>query len=1038
MSSHTHTARFFELSLDLLCIAGTDGYFKQLSPSFTHTLGWSAEEMLARPFLDFVHPDDRAATLREVEKLAAGQPLLHFENRYQCKNGSWKTVAWRCNPQPDGTLYATGRDVTELKVTAAALQASEANLATTLDSIGDGVLATDAQRRITRLNPVAERLTGWTQAEALGRPVEEVLRIINEQTRQPAVVPVDDVLATGAIHGLANHTALIARDGTERSIADSAAPIRDGTGRISGVVLVFRDVTMESRLSTALRASEAYNRGIVESSPDCLKLLSLDARLLYMAPAGCRIMEVDDFCTLENADWLTFWKGDELTAAQRAVEAARAGGTGRFRGFCPTVKGSPRWWDVAITPILGADGKPVKLLCVSRDITESKRAEEQIVQLNETLDQRVSERTAELERAVAELALAEESSRQSEARFRMLVESVKDYSIIMLDVGGHIVSWNAGAERIKGYLADEIIGQHFSKFYPKEDVERGKPERELVVATSEGRFEEEAWRVRKDGSRFMANVVITAVRDGTGKLRGFAKVTRDVTAHRQVEAALRESEERFRDLFENANDLIQSVRMDGSFLYVNRAWRETLGYSEAEVSSLTLKDILHPSSLGHCMKQFQRVISGETLPRVEAAFLTKGGREIMVEGNSSCQFADGQPVATRSIFRDITERMKSEKNERRAQRLESIGTLAGGVAHDLNNALAPILMVTELLRMEYPARTELIDTVEASAKRGADMVRQLLTFAKGVEGERLLIQPLHLLKEMEKIIKGSFPKNIRLRTNYGRNLRTVLGDSTQLHQVLVNLCVNARDAMPEGGTLTLEAENTDVDSAYVTSVPEARPGPYVVWRISDTGTGIPPEVLDRIFEPFFSTKGPDKGTGLGLSTVLGIIKSHGGYIRVYSVPGQGTTFTVHLPASEEDAGHTAFVAKSGNGFRGNGETVLIVDDEQGIREVCRRVLTELNFKVLTASDGTEALIQVADHRADLRAVITDVHMPHMDGLTLVRLLKRMLPQAGLIVTSGRMDEREEHEFKSLGVAALLDKPFTQQALLEALKSVFVK
>lgn len=243
---------YFNIAIDMLSIESPDGYFRQINPAFSQTLGWTTEEMLARPFIEFVHPDDRAATLAEMQKLAAGQPTLDFENRYQCKDGSWKTLAWRSMPEPGGMLYSSARDMTEIKAAADALRISEERLAVTLHSIGDGVLATDTEGRITELNSVAEMLTGWTRAQALGRPVREVLRIISEETRLPAVIPVDQVLATGEVQGPANHTAIIARDGTERSIADSAAPIHDRTGRILGVVLVFRDVTAIQRLNAEL------------------------------------------------------------------------------------------------------------------------------------------------------------------------------------------------------------------------------------------------------------------------------------------------------------------------------------------------------------------------------------------------------------------------------------------------------------------------------------------------------------------------------------------------------------------------------------------------------------------------------------------------------------------------------------------------------------------------------------------------------------------------------------------------------------------
>jgi len=328
----------------------------------------------------------------------------------------------------------------------------------------------------------------------------------------------------------------------------------------------------------------------------------------------------------------------------------------------------------------------------------------------------------------------------------------------------------------------------------------------------------------------------------------------------------------------------------------------------------------------------------------------------------------------------------------------------------------------------------MLDTIQACAKRGADMVRQLLTFAKGAEGERVPLHADRLVRELEKLMKGSFPKNLQLVVKCDPKLPMVRGDATQLHQVLLNLCVNARDAMPHGGTLTLEAERREVDAAYASSVPDAKPGDYVVLRVRDTGTGIPPEILDRIFDPFFSTKGPDKGTGLGLSTVLGIVKGHGGFLEVHSQPGKGSTFTVYLPV-ERAGSDTEQVTKAAVEFHGQGETILFVDDEAAVREMARAVLRRLNFTPLTATDGADGVIQAAQHRTEIRAIIVDLHMPHMDGLAFVRAVRRMMPDIPVVVASGRMDDAVAEEFKTLGVTRRLDKPFTEAQLAETLKNL---
>lgn len=512
----------------------------------------------------------------------------------------------------------------------------------------------------------------------------------------------------------------------------------------------------------------------------------------------------------------------------------------------------------------------------------------------------------------------------------------------------------------------------------------------------------------------------------------------------QAEQALRESEERFRQVAEHSSEAVWFFALNPQrILYVNptveRIWGRPVEcfYQDAN----TWATAIHPADQRRVREVWAAWLQNPS-SRFEAEYRIvrpDGAVRWVLDSGTPIRNATGEVVRMSGVARDITERKEVESQRLRTQRLESIGTLASGVAHDLNNALAPILMATELLRLEFPDKaSQYLELIQASAKRGADMVKQLTTFAKGDEGERLVLQPRHLLKEMETLIRSTFPKNIQLQTSYTKDLRTIQGDATQLQQVLLNLCVNARDAMPDGGRLTLKAENIEIDNVYAEAVPEAKPGHYVVWRVEDTGTGIPPEIVDRIFEPFFSTKGKDKGTGLGLSTVSGIVKGHGGFLRLYSVPGRGSTFAVYLPATGTATGDTARLAKVDTTFRGHGETILVVDDEANVRDVTRAVLTALNFKVLTAASGTEALIQVTERRTELRAVITDLHMPGMDGLTFVRLIKGRLSQAGIIVASGRLDQREAQAFKQLGVSALLDKPFVQEQLVSALKTVFQK
>jgi two-component system, cell cycle sensor histidine kinase and response regulator CckA len=485
---------------------------------------------------------------------------------------------------------------------------------------------------------------------------------------------------------------------------------------------------------------------------------------------------------------------------------------------------------------------------------------------------------------------------------------------------------------------------------------------------------------------------------------------------------------------DEARDAIYACDSEARIIYWNEGATRLFGWTREEVFGKPVHEILSGSDAAHL--EASRAATREKGEwRGELTHMTNAGREVVVAGRMTVLPDESQALAGfLSINTDVTETKRVEKLMLRTQRLESIGALASGIAHDLNNSLAPILMGLEVLRDGYPDEP-MLATMETSAERGADMVRQLLGFAKGVEGSRLLIQPQILLNEIEKTIRGTFPKSIELEKNYPANLQTIRGDATQMHQVLLNLCINARDAMPEGGTLTLEAENTVLTGDHPDLGTDAEPGPYVVWRITDTGSGIAPENLERIFEPFFSTKGPDQGTGLGLSTAFGIVKGHDGFLRVSSVQGVGSTFSIYLPAAGPDAGAAAPAVRSETTYRGSGELILVVDDEPTVRQMTRLVLADLNWNVITASNGTEALLEVRKHGPALRAIITDQNMPQMDGLSFVRILKQKLPRVSIIVASGRMEEPERLSFMESGVHALLAKPFTRETLIETLKSV---
>ncbi|MBU6401365.1 MAG: response regulator [Verrucomicrobia bacterium] len=502
---------------------------------------------------------------------------------------------------------------------------------------------------------------------------------------------------------------------------------------------------------------------------------------------------------------------------------------------------------------------------------------------------------------------------------------------------------------------------------------------------------------------------------------------------RRAEEARLSAEARFHRLVEQSLVGIYVIQGD-RFVYVNPKMADIFGISAEVLTSRPVVEFIFEEDRALVAENIRKRLAGaaESI-RYGLRARRKDGTVLHIEAHGGRTEYNGQPAILGTLL-DVTEKKSLEAQLLRAQRMESVGRLASGIAHDLNNILSPIIMAVPLLRWgQAPDEAEkTLSTIERSAQRGVAIIKQLLTFGRGLQGERVVLDLRHLVGDMVRIAQETFPKNIRVQARVGRDLWPVSGDATQMHQVLLNLCVNARDAMPEGGTLKIGAENAQLDETFASMNPEAKAGPYVVLRVADTGEGIPAEIRDKIFDPFFTTKEQGKGTGLGLSTVLGIAQSHGGFVKVASKVRAGTTFEVYLPAVPE-AVPPAPPSLSEAARRGNGEMILIVDDEATVRDVAQKLLERSGYRAVTAADGAEALAAFVAHRAALRLVLTDLMMPIMDGLTLVRTLRKLDAGIPIIVWSGlgsrgaRADQ--EAELQRLGVGELVLKPFTADQLL---------
>lgn len=468
-----------------------------------------------------------------------------------------------------------------------------------------------------------------------------------------------------------------------------------------------------------------------------------------------------------------------------------------------------------------------------------------------------------------------------------------------------------------------------------------------------------------------------------------------------------------------------------AFLTVNEAAVINYGWSRQEFLTLSLLAL-------HLPEDVPKLLADIARPEEERAQLGSGrhrrkdGSLMEVEVLSHDLLFEGRK-ARLVIASDITEKKRIESALLRSQRLESLGTLAGGIAHDLNNILSPLTISTFLLRPKVSDASgqETLDTMEEVVERGSQLVKQVLSFARGAEGERLPFHPKHVLREVAGILKETFPKSINVNYSVREPVRAVLGSATQLHQVLMNLCVNARDAMPEGGELEITMEGAWLDQYDRQHSPDAKPGQYVLISVRDTGTGIPSKIIDKIFDPFFTTKEPGKGTGLGLSTSLGIVRSHGGFISVYSEPGSGTVFNVYLPALDAKA-ETAERVEQPEPPTGNGELILLVDDEEPVRRIMRGMLEAFNYRVLTASDGQQACALYRENRDEISVVLTDMMMPVMDGTATIAELRRLNPQLPIIASSGLAETVKEQQARSLGAQIFLPKPYTATRLLETL------
>jgi PAS domain S-box-containing protein len=629
---------------------------------------------------------------------------------------------------------------------------------------------------------------------------------------------------------------------------------------------------------------------------------------------------------------------------------------------------------------------------------------------------------------------ARKAALEGERKFRALFDAAHDAIYVLHN--GVFVDCNAKGLFMYGRTWNQIVGHTPDEFAPPTQPDgRNSREKaiEIVMKGLQGEPQLFEWMVyHSDGTPVYSEVSLNRIEMG-GNVYLMA-VARDITERRRAEEKIGEQAA----VLDKARDAIAIRDLTGKILFWNKSAERLYGWPREEVIDRNISELIYPNTSVFEEANRYVVEHGEWIGEVQ--HYTKDRRELMVEARwTLLRDKEGAPRSVLAINTDVTEKKAIEAQLMRAQRIESIGTLAGGIAHDLNNILTPILTSIELLKMTMidSKGRHILDTIEASSRRGAEIVRQVLSFARGVKGKRLEVQPKRLLKDIETLIRDTFPKNIKLHVALPKEGWSIQGDPTQLHQVLLNLSVNARDAMPEGGILEIVAENVVLDQRNVAKYLHARPGRYVKFTVRDSGAGIPAAMIEKIFEPFFTTKEVGKGTGLGLSTVVAIVKSHDGFVDVQSEVGRGTVFNLCLPAAvvtTEKRDHSSPLASFP---RGNGETVLVVDDESSILTVTCDTLESFGYQTLAALDGTEAVALYQKHAEAIAVVITDMTMPNMDGPTTIRTLLKINPDLKIIASSGFMTAELANK-AFVDSKYFLPKPYAAETLLKIVRAILTE
>jgi PAS domain S-box-containing protein len=1145
--------RLFDLSLDMLSVAGADGYFRKLNRAWERVLGWRREDLLAKPYLEFVHPEDRERTLAVHRQLVEGRDNVQFENRYLCKNGSYRWLAWTCPGVRPGNdmLYSIARDITEQKFSQEAL----ALVAKTTGFRGDNFFLTVVQHLAKSLQ------VKWAMVgEFLGRPADRV-KMLSFWTGTGHGECFEYALAgTPCAKVAGRQICLYARD-VQKSFPEDkplkelgvesymGLPLLDRSGYPLGLLVVMDDKPMPDEFSKraileifAQRAGLELERQKSEEklyAESCFREMVID----HAGQGICVCQQIPDHPFVRFSIWnqrmreITGYTMEEINrrgwyqtvhpdeeTQQRSVERMRRMKAGEeLNGEEWEIvrsDGSKRQLLIT-TRIISQPGEAARALAVMQDITERKAAERKANESEAILraafdhvpfdfwimDQQgrhvlqnavslkfwgelakrppeewpVTEEVRQKwlennERAlrgevvlgevhyehqgkvnwfynilapiwvegqqqgylgvnidISDQKLSEAAMRTSERRLLAFVDN-SPALIFIKDLEGRYLLVNSKFAAAFGVKREDIQGRLDRDFSTPEDFEKYRSH-DLLILEHGQPLDCEEWASLPDGPHcyMVSKFPLT---DARGNITGICGIATDVTDRRKVEDALRESERRYRQLVETARDLIFTLSPEGMVLSLNNALTQATGWVVEDWLGRHYSETLPEEVKAEAALQFQLAMTGERMPLFELPLKTKDGGQITMEVTITPLIEGEKVVGLFGVGRDVTDRKRMEGELRQLQKMESVGQLAAGVAHDFNNILTVIQGNTSLLLANHPepGQQDLLDQVLDASQRAANLTRQLLAFSRKQVLQRRLLNLNEVTSQMTQMLDRILGEDITLEFHYDTDLPSVKADSSMVEQVILNLAVNARDAMPKGGLLCISTEAVTIDAAYRRQKPQATPGAYVCLSVRDTGCGIAPENLSLIFEPFFTTKEFGKGTGLGLATVYGIIKQHQGWVEVDSAVGSGTVFRLYLPAVEAPAFTSSRSLPQSTDKKGS-ETILVVEDDPMVRRMLETLLSMGGYQILSAASGGEALQVWRMNHAKVKLLLTDMVMPGgISGKELAETLRRERADLRVLISSGYSSDLISGGEALPPRTWFLAKPYTPKELMEKVRA----